>query len=88
MNEDKLTPAGKARIMAANNPNYITPKQQAFIHAYIANGGNGTQAAITAGYSPKGAGVQAHDLLKMEKIQTLVKLQATQIMEDKPSILT
>jgi len=69
MNEDKLTPAGKARIMAANNPNYITPKQQAFIHAYIANGGNGTQAAITAGYSPKGAGVQAHDLLKMEKIQ-------------------
>lgn len=69
MNEDKLTPAAKAKIMASENPDYITPKQQAFIHAYIANGGNGTQAAITAGYSPKGAAVQAHDLLKMEKIR-------------------
>lgn len=69
MNEDKLTPAAKAKIMASENPDYITPKQQAFIHAYIANGGNGRQAAITAGYSPKGASVQAHDLLKMEKIR-------------------
>lgn len=65
----ELSPAGKARIMAAENPDYITPKQQAFIHAYKANGGNGRQAAITAGYSEKGAAVQAHELLKMEKIQ-------------------
>lgn len=65
----ELTPAAKAKIMASENPDYITPKQQAFIHAYIANGGNGTQAAITAGYSTKSAAVQAHDLLKMEKIQ-------------------
>lgn len=69
MNEDKLTPAGKARIMAANNPNYITPKQQAFIHAYIANGGNGAQAALTAGYAERSARVTACELLKMEKIQ-------------------
>lgn len=65
----ELSPQAKAKIMASENPDYITPKQQAFIHAYIANGGNGTQAAITAGYSPRSAGVQAHELLRMEKIQ-------------------
>ena len=29
----------------------MTPKQQAFVHHYCTNGGNGTQAAIAAGYS-------------------------------------
>ena len=67
--EKELSPEGKARIMASQNPDYITPKQQAFIHAYIANGGNGSQAAITAGYAPKGSRVTACELLKMEKIQ-------------------
>lgn len=65
----ELSPQAKAKIMASEMPDYITPKQQAFIQHYIANGGNGTQAAISAGYSPKGAGVQAHELLRMEKIQ-------------------
>jgi phage terminase small subunit len=68
-----LTPEGKARIMAAENPNYITPKQQAFIQHYIANGGNGRQAAISAGYSEKGASVQACELLKMDKIKKRLK---------------
>lgn len=71
MSKDKkpLTPEGKARIMAAENPNYITPRQQAFIQHYMANGGNGTQAAIAAGYSERSARVTACELLKMEKIQ-------------------
>ena len=73
MNEDKLTPAAKAKIMASENPDYITPKQQAFIHAYMANGGNGAQAAITAGYAPKSARTTACELLKMEKIQKRMK---------------
>jgi phage terminase small subunit len=64
-----LTPEGKARIMAAENPNYITPKQQAFIKHYMANGNNGTKAAIAAGYSERSARVTACELLKMEKIQ-------------------
>ena len=33
----------------------LTPKQSAFVDAYLANGGNGTQACITAGYSVKTA---------------------------------
>lgn len=42
---------------------------------YLANGGNGTQAAIAAGYSAKGAAVAASKLLKrpavVEEIQRL-----------------
>ncbi len=77
----ELSPEGKARIMASQNPDYITPKQQAFIHAYIANGGNGSQAAITAGYAPKGSRVTACDLLKMEKRQKRLKPTLTEQKE-------
>ena len=31
----------------------MTPKQQRFVEEYCANGGNGTKAAIVAGYSEK-----------------------------------
>lgn len=33
----------------------LTPKQDAFVKAYLLNGGNATQAAISAGYSKKTA---------------------------------
>ena len=33
----------------------MTPKQEKFVHEYCTNGGNGTQAAIAAGYSPVNA---------------------------------
>lgn len=33
----------------------LTPKQDAFVKAYLLNGGNATQAAISAGYSEKTA---------------------------------
>lgn len=35
----------------------LTPKQQAFCEEYVANGGNATAAAISAGYSPDTAKV-------------------------------
>ena len=35
----------------------LTPKQDAFVKAYLLNGGNATQAALKAGYSAKTAGV-------------------------------
>ena len=38
----------------------LTAKQEAFVSAYCSNGHNSTQAAIEAGYSPKGAKVAGH----------------------------
>jgi phage terminase small subunit len=51
-------------------------RKKIFAEAYIANGGNGTQAAITAGYSPKSAAVQAVDLLKDPNVSELISHRA------------
>ena len=46
----------------------LTAKQLAFVDAYIANGGNGSEAARQAGYSAKGANVTAAKLLAITSI--------------------
>jgi phage terminase small subunit len=44
----------------------------AFVEHYIANGGNGTQAAISAGYAEKSAHVAASRLLKDDKVAAAI----------------
>ena len=46
----------------------LTHKQDSFVKAYLLNGGNATQAAITAGYSEKTAEQQASRLLSNVKV--------------------
>lgn len=47
----------------------LNPREQAFVNAYVAGGAkDGTQAAITAGYAPKAAHVQASRLLRKDKV--------------------
>ena len=46
----------------------LKPRERAFLRAYIENGGNGTQAAITAGYAERSAGTTAYRLLNREYI--------------------
>lgn len=63
------TKAGTSKESAAT-------RRKIFAEAYIANGGNGTQAAITAGYSPKTAGVQAVRLLGDANVSSLISHRA------------
>ncbi len=51
----------------------LTPKQDAFVKAYLLNGGNGTQAAITAGYSEKTANEQAAQNLAKLSIKNAIE---------------
>lgn len=46
----------------------LTLKQDAFVKAYIVNGFNATQAAITAGYSKKTAGSVGNENLQKPEI--------------------
>ena len=55
----------------------MTPKQQRFVKEYLTDF-NGTQAAIRAGYSPKGASVQGARLLANAKVQAEVEQLAKQ----------
>lgn len=54
----------------------LTPKQDAFVKAYLLNGGNATQAAIEAGYSEKTANEQgSQNLAKLSIKKEIAKHQ-------------
>ena len=48
-------------------------REQRFVAAYLENGGNGTEAAKAAGYSPKTAYSQAWRLLKRAEVAAAVQ---------------
>lgn len=54
----------KKRVKAGNAAGAAKARQATFVEAYIANGGNATEAAKTAGFSPKTAHAQGSRLLK------------------------
>lgn len=58
----------------------LNPKQKAFVEAYIANGGNGTQAVIAAGYSPNGADVQAVRLLGNASVSAALEKRTAKVV--------
>ena len=51
----------------------IAARYKAFVHAFIANGRNATQAAITAGYSEKSATAAGSKLLNSPVIKLLIE---------------
>ena len=59
--------------MTMNASKRLTGKQSMFINAYLINGFNGTQAAITAGYSRRWARMIAHENLSKHYIQEAIK---------------
>jgi phage terminase small subunit len=64
--------ASSKRVKAGTGKSAVAARKTAFAQAYIANGRNGTQAAISAGYSPNGAEVTASQLLRDPKVSELV----------------
>ena len=51
----------------------LTPKQNAFVKAYLLNGGNATQAAIDAGYKEDNAAVIGCENLIKPNIKSAIK---------------
>lgn len=62
----------------------MTPKMEAFCHAYLRNGGNGTKAAEEAGYKGdyKTLSTRAHDLLKKDEIKEFIAGHAQEACEE------
>lgn len=58
----------------------MTPKQRAFVLEYMVDR-NGTQAAIRAGYSPKGAEVAAHRALRNEGVKAAIEALEAEYVE-------
>lgn len=59
----------------------LTPKQRAFVRAYKTNGGNGTQAAIKAGYSENTAYVIATENLRKPNIKEALEEHEAKLQE-------
>jgi phage terminase small subunit len=68
-------------VNAGNGQAAATARRNAFVQAYIANGNNATQAAITAGYSPKTAYSQGQRLLKKVEISRELAEAAQSVAE-------
>ena len=60
----------------------LTPKQKAFADEYIKNGGNATQAYISAGYSENGANRSAQKLLSKTVITEYIAEKMEQIEKE------
>jgi phage terminase small subunit len=59
----------------------LTPKQKAFVREYKKNGGNGTQAAINAGYSEESARAISSENLTKPYIQEALKQEEKKLQE-------
>ena len=59
----------------------LTQKQKAFIREYKKNGGNGTQAAIKAGYSENTADVIATENLRKPSIREALEKEEKKLQE-------
>lgn len=70
----KRVKAGTSKVSAAD-------KRKAFVEAYFANGGNGTQAAVTAGFAEKSASVTAAKLLKDARVAAEIEKRRTELCE-------
>ena len=57
---------------ASNSLHELSPQQAAFVQVWLIDG-NGKQAAIRAGYSPRTAEAQASRLLRSVKVRTAIK---------------
>lgn len=62
----------KPRVKAGTSKSAAAERRIAFANAYIANGRNGTQAAITAGYSAKTATVTGSQLLTDPNVRAII----------------
>lgn len=70
----KRVKAGTSKVEAAK-------RRKLFVEAYITNGGNATQAAISAGYSEKTADQQGSRLLKDVKVSADIASRAREVAD-------
>lgn len=70
-------------------PRQLNHRQEAFVFAYIGESRyNATRAALSAGYSPKTAYAQGHDLLKVPEIAARIREELSTRAMSAEAVLT
>ena len=70
----------KSKAKTEGGPSAADIRRALFVEAYLANGFNGLQAALSAGYSPNGAGQQAARLLKNVKVSAEISKRSQGVL--------
>jgi hypothetical protein len=60
----------------------LSHREELFVHAYVANGGNGADAARKAGYSDTNARARAQELLARPQVKKAIDGQRGEIVRD------
>ena len=79
--ETMATKKAKQKVKAGNTQEVAAARRKSFVEAYLANGGNATQAAISAGYSEKTAYSAGGRLLKDVEISTQLQQRRAKLAE-------
>lgn len=69
----------RKRVKPGQSKGAVDARQALFVDEYIQNGGNGTRAAIAAGYAEAGAHVQASRMLRNAKVAEALRARREQI---------
>ncbi len=72
--------AVKPRVQPGQAKASVESRRSAFIEAYLSNGGNGTNAALEAGFSPASAYSQGSRLLKKAEVAQEIAKRRTEII--------
>jgi phage terminase small subunit len=83
----KASKKAAAKKSAPKAKKKLTPRRERFVAEVIKNGGNGTKAAIAAGYAESGARVEGHRLLTNANIQERIQ-RAKQRAGITPEVVT
>ncbi len=67
------------RVKAGTSKKSAEEKRKAFVEAYLSNGQNATQAAVSAGFSARSAGVSGAKLLKDVRISSVLANRQAEI---------
>ena len=73
--------AAKKRVEAGRSKQSAEERRVLFTEAYLSNGENALQAAISAGFSPKTAGSQGSRLLKNVEVLSMINSRRAQVTE-------
>lgn len=69
-----------SRVKAGTSQASSADRRALFIEAFLSNGGNATQAAISAGYSPHSAERQGIRLTRDVRVKTLLDKRRTEVV--------
>lgn len=82
MAENKPKKQTKKRVKAGTSKVSAEQRRLAFVEAYLSNGGNATQAAIDAGYSPHSAERQGIRMTRDVRVAALLDKRRTEVFDN------